>query len=201
MPSSASSTTSTVYIENCWRRTAAKPSQTATERSGPEPNGSEATLGAGELTRAETRSAAARAAGRRRREPVWGESRFRARRRDRAPAAALTNTCLSGAKEGAHGGTMGSPVPLMREAREDVEGGLLLAGRREEARLPADAQVRVVAEHEPDHDRELPGPAADRVRLRQIPGLRRQRDAELAVGRGLVAVLGDPDRLAAGKLF
>src|SRR5512133_4124259 len=89
---------------------------------------------------------------------------------------------------------------LVWQAPESVVRRLLLAGRREEAGLPA-AEAAFVAEQEPEHHRDPRISACDRVRLRQVLGLLRPRDPERPVRRArLVAVLGDPELLVPVEL-
>ena len=89
----------------------------------------------------------------------------------------------------------------VRQAGEDAEGRLLLPGCGQEAGLPSDREIRVVAEHEPEHQVDARVLASDRERLAQIARLLRPRDAEEAVGGiRLPAVLGDPDALLAPEL-
>src|SRR2546423_1811550 len=86
---------------------------------------------------------------------------------------------------------------LVRQVGERVEGGLALATRSEQARLPA-GDPGLVAEQEPAHQRHSRVLAHHRECLLQVLGLLRVRDAEVVVRRpGLVAVLGDPHVLVA----
>src|SRR5205823_6840355 len=82
-----------------------------------------------------------------------------------------------------------------RQAREDVERGLLLAACRQQPGLPA-AHLCVVLEQEPEEHVDPWILVRDRVRLAQVGGLLRPRDAERLVLRPrLVAVLADPEVL------
>src|SRR5919201_3040597 len=86
---------------------------------------------------------------------------------------------------------------LPRGALERAVRRLLLALRRQEARLPP-SRARVVAHQEPDEDVDASVRTRDSNRLPHVRGLARERDAEEPVGRvRLEAVLGDPDRLVA----
>src|SRR5207253_8119409 len=83
---------------------------------------------------------------------------------------------------------------------EDAERRLLLAGRRDQAGLPADVDVRVVAQHEPGPHVDPRIRACHGVRLPHVGRLARERDAEDPIGWRLPAVLGDPDALLAPEL-
>src|SRR5204863_10115775 len=86
------------------------------------------------------------------------------------------------------------------QAPEGVVGRLVLAGDGHQTGLPA-GEAALVTEQEPEHHADARVLAGDRVRLRQVPRLLRPADAEVRVGRpGLVAVLGDPERLVAVEL-
>src|SRR5207249_11785232 len=86
------------------------------------------------------------------------------------------------------------------QAPEGVVGRLVLAGDGHETRLPA-GETALVAEQEPEHHADARVLAGDRVRLRQVARLVRPADAEMRIRRpGLVAVLGDPERLVAVEL-
>src|SRR5215211_1544955 len=90
-----------------------------------------------------------------------------------------------------------SAAPGLAETAEDVVRRLLAAGRRDETRLPT-GKPALVAEQEPDEHLDAPVLPRDREGLREVLRLLLRRDAEEAVGRiRLVAVFGDPDRLAA----
>src|SRR5215210_2051837 len=92
--------------------------------------------------------------------------------------------------------TAGANRAPLTEAAEDVVRRLLATARRHEARLPA-REVALVAQQKPDEHLDARVLARDRERLRQVLRLPLQRDAEDAIRRvRLVAVLGDPDRLA-----
>src|SRR6185437_1772650 len=89
---------------------------------------------------------------------------------------------------------------LVWQEPEGVVCGLLLAGGREQAGLPA-AQAALVAEQEPEHHRDPRISACNRVRLRQVLGLLGPRDPERPVRRAcLVAVLGNPELLVPVEL-
>src|SRR5439155_8411964 len=86
------------------------------------------------------------------------------------------------------------------QAPERVVGGLVLARNGHQARLPA-GEAALVTEQEPEHHADARVLAGDRVRLGQVPRLLRPADAEKRIGRpGLIAVLGDPERLVAVEL-
>src|SRR5712691_504105 len=89
----------------------------------------------------------------------------------------------------------------MRQAREHAECRLLLPCRGQEAGLPPDREIRVIAEHEPDHHVDARIGPRHRVRLAHVSRLSGKRDTEEVVGRaGLPTVLGDPDPLLAPEL-
>src|SRR5512133_2105005 len=89
----------------------------------------------------------------------------------------------------------------VREACEDVERRLLLPRSSEEAGLPPDSEVCVVAKHEPHHQVDARVRTSDRKRLTHVSRLSGERDAEECIGWAcLPAVLGDPDALLAPKL-
>src|SRR5207344_1926453 len=88
----------------------------------------------------------------------------------------------------------------VRQTCEGAERRLLLAGRREETGLPADADVRVVAKHEPDHQVDPRIGPGDRVGLADVCRLTGKRHAEDAIGRSLPRVLRDPDPLLPPEL-
>ena len=89
---------------------------------------------------------------------------------------------------------------LVWQAPEGVVRRLLLAGRREEAGLPA-AEAAFVPEQEPEHHRDPRVLAGDRVRLASGTWPACPGDAERLVRRArLVAVLGDPELLVAVEL-
>src|ERR1700719_2845234 len=85
------------------------------------------------------------------------------------------------------------PCELTRKLLECRVRRLPLSRNRLQARLPA-AQVRLVAEQEPEHELDARVLAGDRERLREIGRLLRPGDAEERVRRvRLPAVLRDPD--------
>ena len=71
-----------------------------------------------------------------------------------------------------------------RRAKTLNDGFFLPAGRQETG-LPADADVRVVAQHEPHHQVDPRVRTGDRVRLTHVGRLSRERNAEQPVGRCL----------------
>src|SRR5438105_2514896 len=89
------------------------------------------------------------------------------------------------------------PPPSVRQALEGLEGWLLPAGCGHEPRLPA-GEARLVAHEEPQHHVDSRISTRDGIRLGKVARLRVPGDAEDPIGRpGLVAVLGDPQVLAA----
>src|SRR6476661_7947904 len=88
----------------------------------------------------------------------------------------------------------------VRQTCEGAERRLLLAGGREETGLPADADVRVVAQHEPDHQVDPRIGPGDRVGLAYVRRLTRKGHTEDPIGRSLPCVLRDPDPLLPPEL-
>src|SRR5439155_15185216 len=86
---------------------------------------------------------------------------------------------------------------LRAQAGEGVERRRLATVRRDQPRLPA-VERAAVLQQEPGEEIDARIRPRDLVRLPEIGGLLRPADADEGVGWiGLVAVLGDPDRLLA----
>src|SRR2546423_10406640 len=127
------------------------------------------------------------------------------RDRVRTPAArtspgSATGSCAETARTGRRGsgrcaGEFGTAWLVLQPAEGGV-GRLPSAGGGEEPGLPATERA-LVPDQEPDEHPDPPVFTRDRVRLREVLRLRLPGDAEELVGRTrLVAVFGDPDRLA-----